>query len=204
MNRPTFSHLDGLDPDLARRIDLVCRRFEADWRGGRRPPIDDYLADVPEDGRQAWRAELEILERELRQSEETGGRSELQAPPRSTITEAPTLAPAASPTVPVEGPGPSSVHDDATVLPSNPITEAPTLAPTLPRDGSAALAPRPAPSAAAPDSVHDDSTIGFIAWRSARTALESLPPAGIGPSSCGTPGRWALARMAPPKRRRSS
>ena len=32
-DRPSHN-LDGLDIDLARRIDEVCRRFEADWRRG--------------------------------------------------------------------------------------------------------------------------------------------------------------------------
>ncbi len=87
MNEPTSPRFDNLDPDLARRIDAICRRFEADWRAGKRPPIDDYLADVSEEGRPALRAELEALERELRQSEETGARSE--APPPSAFAETP-------------------------------------------------------------------------------------------------------------------
>ena len=70
-DRPSHN-LGGLDIDLARRIDEVCRRFEADWREGRQPRIEDYLVDVPDEGRPALRAELEALERELRQSEETG------------------------------------------------------------------------------------------------------------------------------------
>ena len=57
-DRP-MQNLDGLDIDLARRIDEVCRRFEADWREGRQPLIEDYLVDVPDDGRPALRAELE-------------------------------------------------------------------------------------------------------------------------------------------------
>jgi len=32
---------DRLDIDLARRIDAVCRRFEADWRQGRQPRIEE-------------------------------------------------------------------------------------------------------------------------------------------------------------------
>ena len=44
-DRPSHN-LGGLDIDLARRIDEVCRRFEADWRAGRQPRIDDYLVDV--------------------------------------------------------------------------------------------------------------------------------------------------------------
>ena len=45
-DRPSHN-LDGLDIDLARRIDEVCRRFEADWRAGARHPLEDYLAEVP-------------------------------------------------------------------------------------------------------------------------------------------------------------
>ena len=68
-DRPS-QNLGGLDVDLARRIDEVCRRFEADWRQGRQPRIEDYLVDAPDEGRPALRAELSALERELRQSEE--------------------------------------------------------------------------------------------------------------------------------------
>src|SRR5580700_9573697 len=64
------SDLEGLGLTLVRRIDAVCRRFEADWREGRRRPIDDYLADVPDEGRPALRTELEELERELRRSDD--------------------------------------------------------------------------------------------------------------------------------------
>jgi hypothetical protein len=112
-------NLGGLDVELARRNDEICRRFEADWRQGRQPRIDDYLVDVSEEGRPAVRAELEALERELRQSEETVARPEViprttpelqTAPNPSTIAEAPTIAP---------GPPPSSVHEEVTVPPSN-------------------------------------------------------------------------------------
>jgi predicted Ser/Thr protein kinase len=112
--------LDGLDLDLARSIDAVCRRFEADWRGGQRPSIDAYLAAVPVEGRPALRAELEALERELRQAEETGARPEAGSPtspdppmPPSTIAEAPTIAP---------GTAPASVHEDATLPPRDDAT----------------------------------------------------------------------------------
>ena len=66
------SHKFGeLDIELARRIDEVCLRFEAHWRSGGRPRIADYLVDVSEEGRLVLRAELEALERELRQSDDT-------------------------------------------------------------------------------------------------------------------------------------
>jgi hypothetical protein len=47
--------LSGLEIDVVRRIDAACRRFEADWRGGRQPRVLDYLDDFPEEGRAALR-----------------------------------------------------------------------------------------------------------------------------------------------------
>ena len=35
MNDKPDSNLEGLDIDLVRRIDAICRQFEADWRAGR-------------------------------------------------------------------------------------------------------------------------------------------------------------------------
>ena len=64
-------NLGGLDIELARRIDEACRRFEADWRERRRPRIEEYLVDVSLEGRPALRAELEALERELGQADQT-------------------------------------------------------------------------------------------------------------------------------------
>ena len=63
--------LEGLGLVLARRIDALCRRFEADWRAGRRPRIADYLGGVADAGRAALCAELEALEHELRRADET-------------------------------------------------------------------------------------------------------------------------------------
>jgi len=59
-DRPSHN-LGGVDIDMARRIDEACRRFEADWRQGRQPRIEDYLVDVSQSGRPALRAELEAL-----------------------------------------------------------------------------------------------------------------------------------------------
>jgi eukaryotic-like serine/threonine-protein kinase len=127
-DRPNHN-LDGLDIDLVRRIDEVCRRFEADVREGRQPRIDDYLVDVPDDGRPALWAELSALERELRQSEETVARPEAgtpkapepqTAPNPIAIAEAPTIVPGPQPTTSVLVEAPSSVHDEVTVSPVNP------------------------------------------------------------------------------------
>ena len=45
-------------PTLARRVDEACDRFEAAWKAGRRPRIEDSLAEVPEPGRPALLREL--------------------------------------------------------------------------------------------------------------------------------------------------
>jgi tetratricopeptide (TPR) repeat protein len=91
--RPT-ENLDGCDIDLARRIDAVCRRYEADWREGRPAAVDDYLGQIPDEGRAAALAELNALERELKPTElaehltaAIAGRTP------STVSEAPTIAP---------------------------------------------------------------------------------------------------------------
>jgi len=130
-DRPSHN-LDGLDIDLARRIDEVCRRFEADWRKGRQPVVEDYLVDVPHEGRPALQAELEALDRELRQSDETVARPE--AIP-ATATEPPT---APQPSTNAEAVSP--VDEEATVPPSDPPGaphEQPTAA-ALGQDPSAA------------------------------------------------------------------
>src|SRR6516164_3814333 len=100
-DRPS-QNLAGLDIDLARRIDAICLRFEADWREGRRPHLEDYLDDVPGAVRPALRAELAALERELGQSEEpmpgpgAGSTTNLDLPPASpAVADAPTVAAAA-------------------------------------------------------------------------------------------------------------
>ena len=65
MSNPMDSNVAGLDLDTARRIDVICRRFEADWREGRQSPVNDYLGEIPEQGRLALRNKLDALEKEL-------------------------------------------------------------------------------------------------------------------------------------------
>src|SRR4051794_25507595 len=48
------------------RVDVICDRFEADWKAGRRPRIEDYLFQVDEDERPVLLHELLPLELELR------------------------------------------------------------------------------------------------------------------------------------------
>jgi WD40 repeat protein/tetratricopeptide (TPR) repeat protein len=101
-DRPSHN-LDGLDINLARRIDDVCRRFEAGWREGKEQRVQDYLAEVPEEGRAALQAELEALASELGRSDET-------------------VAPAEPTTEPVPGQPRPTVHEDATVPPTDQAT----------------------------------------------------------------------------------
>jgi hypothetical protein len=119
MSELTDFNLDGLDLQMARRIDDVCRRFEADWRQGRQPRIDDYLVEALDEERPALRAELEALDRELQHpneatvSPEAGPPTEPEprpAPNPSTIAEAQSIAP---------GPARSFVLEGATLTPGN-------------------------------------------------------------------------------------
>ncbi len=107
----------GRTIELVRRIDEVCRRFEAEWRQGRQPHIADYLVEIPDEGQSALRAELEALERELNQADETIARGK-----STSVAESPTVAPAEPPTYPIPGMARQSVHEDATVAPDDQAT----------------------------------------------------------------------------------
>jgi serine/threonine protein kinase/formylglycine-generating enzyme required for sulfatase activity/tetratricopeptide (TPR) repeat protein len=49
-------------PSLGGRVEEICDRFEAAWKAGRRPPIEDYLGELPEVGQTALLRELLVLE----------------------------------------------------------------------------------------------------------------------------------------------
>ena len=117
MSERPSDNLGGLDIDLARRIDAVCRRFEDDRRGGRQRRLEDYLDDFLDEGRAALRAELEALDSELRQAEETVSPSE-----SGPIAEAATTAPSSPATAPVPGLAASAVQEEATVPPREQAT----------------------------------------------------------------------------------
>ena len=142
-----LSHnLDGLDIELVRRIDEVCWRFEADWRAGRRPRIEDYLVDVPDEGLPALRAELEALERELNLVFSlllSTKKAELEALERELNPSDETVAhlDVGPPTAPVTQAAPNP----------SPIAEAPTLAP-----GPQATSPNPDTASPA---VHEQATL---------------------------------------------
>jgi hypothetical protein len=61
------SEVPAHDPEapsesLARLVDQVCNRFEAAWKAGGRPRLEDFLGDLPEPGRAALLRELIALD----------------------------------------------------------------------------------------------------------------------------------------------
>src|SRR5262249_7260292 len=62
------THPPSDTPSLAaaKRIDALCDRFEAAWRAGAKPRIEDLLAEVPEAERPALFVELLRLDCDLR------------------------------------------------------------------------------------------------------------------------------------------
>jgi serine/threonine protein kinase/Flp pilus assembly protein TadD len=73
--------------ERARDADARCDRFESDWRAGRRPHIEDYLADAPESIRDDLRPELVALEAALRRECERTTPDESQSPPTDTALD---------------------------------------------------------------------------------------------------------------------
>jgi serine/threonine-protein kinase len=53
---------------LARRVDAACLRFEAAWKAGQRPQIEDFLAAIPQAEQQAFLNELIPLDMVYRQA----------------------------------------------------------------------------------------------------------------------------------------
>ena len=62
MREPPPTESAPLPLPLARRVDEVCAHFEAAWKSGRRPHIEDYLGDLPEPERSALLRELAPLD----------------------------------------------------------------------------------------------------------------------------------------------
>ena len=53
--------------DRVRRVDATCRRFESAWGSGEKPPrLEEFLADCPQEEREALLDELLVIEVELR------------------------------------------------------------------------------------------------------------------------------------------
>jgi eukaryotic-like serine/threonine-protein kinase len=51
-------------------IDRVCRQFEAAWKAGQRPKLEDYLAHTSEPQRSALREELSAIQTEFQRADE--------------------------------------------------------------------------------------------------------------------------------------
>ena len=62
-----LSDLRSPVPSMARQVDSVRELFESAWRDGRRPQIEDFLADVTEQGRASLLRELLCIEWQYRQ-----------------------------------------------------------------------------------------------------------------------------------------
>jgi serine/threonine-protein kinase len=70
----------ALPGDWVRRLEQVCDRFEAAWKAGARPRLEDHLADVPEPERLGLLPELLLLEIDYRrQTGEQPGADEFLA-----------------------------------------------------------------------------------------------------------------------------
>ncbi len=143
-DRPSHN-VAGLDIDLARQIDAICRRFEADWRAGQQPRLEDYLDDVPGELCPALRTELAALERELGQSEGPmpgpgAGLTTHPEPPTASpaLADAPTVAPEAAGISPLPGLATAAIHEDATLPPRRDGAVDP---PGSPHDLSTAVGP---------------------------------------------------------------
>lgn len=63
---------ESQSPSAAKRIDRVCDRFEAALKTGRRPSVEEFLADVPEADRPALLRALRALERAYRRKDAKG------------------------------------------------------------------------------------------------------------------------------------
>jgi serine/threonine-protein kinase len=66
MSDPQSRNLLGLPATLTPRADQECDRFEAAWKAGQRPRLEDNLAAVPEPDRPALLRELLLLEVDYR------------------------------------------------------------------------------------------------------------------------------------------
>jgi serine/threonine-protein kinase len=118
----------ALTLSLERQVNAACRRFEAAWRAGGRPRLEDYLADCPEPARPALLAELLALELAYR---DQGG----EAPAAEEYCG--------------RFPGHEAIIDDAFRGPDPSTTVRPRSAP------ESVTAPEEAPRPAAPDGAED-------------------------------------------------
>jgi serine/threonine-protein kinase len=121
---------ESLPASSARRISEVCERFEAAWRAGRRPRIEDYRDEVPE-----WEAmlfALLVLELELRR--DAGEHLIAQEfherfPAHARVVHA-AFGGSTPPAGPDQGPATTIAHESA-----GPLATTPSASRPLPRFG---------------------------------------------------------------------
>lgn len=62
MNDPVPLDPDSWSPALARRVERECSRFEADWKAGRKPLLENFLNGIEPPERAILLAELLLIE----------------------------------------------------------------------------------------------------------------------------------------------
>ena len=62
MNAPDPTDDDALTPAMVALMEQACDRFEAAWKAGERPVLDDFLSAIPPEGRPALFRDLLALE----------------------------------------------------------------------------------------------------------------------------------------------
>ena len=66
MSEPLSPSEEDLSPTLGRQVDHLCNQFEAAWRSGERPRIEDLLLHIEEPARPFVLPELIALDIEYR------------------------------------------------------------------------------------------------------------------------------------------
>ncbi len=154
-NRP--DSFADLSPDEARRVDAVCRAFEASWSPDCRPAIEDQLPPEPGPLRDAMAYELIALELELRRG---AGEDPLAAEYLARFAD---QFAAIDRAFAGAGPDPETlVHESATIPPPPTITEAATIPPRPPVEGTATVnltSPHEAATMAPPPTVAEAATM---------------------------------------------
>lgn len=169
MNSNRSGHFTALSSGDARRVEAVCRSFEADWSSGRRPRIEDALP--PESGplRDATAFELIALELELRrQAGERPSAAEYRerlADLSDAIDRAFADGPLANETAVYGAPSPApaaarSVAEAATMAPASTVDDSRTVDYSGPREPSTST---PTPTSTRVRYFGDYELIGEIA-----------------------------------------
>ncbi len=121
MNEPIKGDVDSASVSKMRKVVVACDRFEADWRSGRNPSVEDYLPDPSDPDRTVLQQELFALEATLAQESSA---SDSQASAASMSATIP--GPEASVTDPSDATLPFDPHSAAAAVPQD------RFAPALP------------------------------------------------------------------------